>query len=203
MWFAVVVLAISVWGIVLGANSASAHDVLEATNPANGSTVATVPSALTMTMNNTPAAIGSQVQVLDAQGADMADGAVQVLDRTVTQAIKSGAPSGKYTVKWRLVSSDGHPIEGSFSFTATAASTGGAGANAAQTSGSQSSAQNSDRAVSDGSAPLSAAPSSAAAAPASSESGIPWLVVGFGAVAVIIVVILVLTARRKLAAKDE
>ena len=80
-----------------------------------------------ITMSNSPAVIGSQVLVLDETGGNWAQGDVDVLDTVATQAVRPGAPAGKYTVKWRLVSSDSHPIEGEFTFTATAA---GAGATA-------------------------------------------------------------------------
>ncbi|UUL77332.1 copper resistance protein CopC [Pseudarthrobacter sp. Fe7] len=61
------------------------------------------------------------VHVQDANGTDQADGAVSIVDNHVTQAVKAGAPGGKYTVTWRVASSDGHPIEGTFTFTAGAA----------------------------------------------------------------------------------
>ena len=43
---------------------------------------------------------------------------MSIVDNHVTQDVKPDAPSGKYTVVWRVVSSDGHPIEGTFTFTA-------------------------------------------------------------------------------------
>jgi copper resistance protein C len=107
------------------ASTASAHDVVEGTNPADGSTVASLPLAISITLDNTPGALGSAVQVKDASGKDWAQGSVQVLDHVASQPLKSGAPAGKYTVLWRLVSSDSHPIEGTFSFTASAGAAGG------------------------------------------------------------------------------
>jgi methionine-rich copper-binding protein CopC len=107
------------------AAAAQAHDVIETTDPTNGSTVRTVPSKIGLTFNHTPIAIGSVVRVEDATGTDQTDGPVTIVDNQVTQAVKSEAPDGKYTVIWRVVSSDGHPIEGTFTFTAGSASTPG------------------------------------------------------------------------------
>lgn len=121
---ATVVVLLAVFG---SASAASAHDVLESTNPADGSTVPTVPSAITLTLDNTPGTLGSAVQVKDASGTDWAQGNVQVLDHVATQQLKPGAPAGKYTVQWRLVSSDSHAIEGTFSFTATSGAAAGGG----------------------------------------------------------------------------
>ena len=109
--------------LMIPAAAAQAHDVLEATDPANGSTVRTVPAKIGLTFDHTPIAIGSVVRVEDAAGTDQSDGPVTIVDNHVTQAVKTDAPEGKYTVIWRVVSSDGHPIEGTFTFTADAAST--------------------------------------------------------------------------------
>ena len=111
--------------LMIPAAAAQAHDVLEATDPANGSTVRTVPAKIGLTFDHTPIAIGSVVRVEDAAGTDQSDGPVTIVDNHVTQAVKTAAPEGKYTVIWRVVSSDGHPIEGTFTFTADAASTPG------------------------------------------------------------------------------
>ncbi|GLW97072.1 copper resistance protein CopC [Microtetraspora sp. NBRC 16547] len=37
----------------------------------------------------------------------------------VTQAVADSLPAGKYSVAWRVVSTDGHPIEGEIPFTVT------------------------------------------------------------------------------------
>ncbi|MHC6232038.1 copper resistance CopC family protein [Arthrobacter sp. MMS24-T111] len=103
--------------------AAQAHDVLVSSDPANGSTVSTVPVKVGLTFDHTPIAINSIVRVEDSTGTDQADGPVSIVDNQVTQAVKQGAPSGKYTVVWRVVSSDGHPIEGTFTFTAGTANT--------------------------------------------------------------------------------
>lgn len=107
--------------LMVPAAAAQAHDVLEATDPANGSTVATVPAKIGLTFDHTPIAINSIVRVEDATGTDQADGPVSIVDNHVSQAVKPDAPEGTYTVVWRVVSSDGHPIEGKFTFTAGAA----------------------------------------------------------------------------------
>ncbi|PYI64903.1 copper resistance protein CopC, partial [Arthrobacter livingstonensis] len=113
--------------IMIPAAAAQAHDVLEATTPSDGSTVGTVPEQITMTFNNTPTAIGSEILIKDSAGTNWANGPVDIVDHVVTQGIKPGAAAGKYTVQWRIVSSDSHPIEGTFSFTANGTGTKVAG----------------------------------------------------------------------------
>lgn len=54
--------------------------------------------------------IGGVLVVADEAGDDWSDGPLVLGDHTVTQKLKSGAPDGAYQVRWRVVSSDGHPI---------------------------------------------------------------------------------------------
>lgn len=172
--------------LLVPAAAAQAHDVLEATNPANGSTVATVPAAVVLTYDHTPIAIGTEIQVKDANGANQADGAATVVDNNVTQAIKPGAPAGRYTVVWRVVSSDSHPIEGTFTFTATAKG-GGTGGTAAGTAG--------------GAASASAATTSAAAPAGPTEvvgAGVPLWLIGGGILVLLVIAALAYFVRRGL-----
>lgn len=109
--------------LLAGSGAATAHDELTGTVPAAGATVDVVPPALELSFSNVPSGIGAQVQVLDESGEDWADGAVRIVDRTATQPLRQGAPAGEYTVNWRVVSSDSHPIEGTFAFTTQQGST--------------------------------------------------------------------------------
>ncbi|MFQ4147916.1 copper resistance CopC family protein [Arthrobacter sp. LAPM80] len=163
------------------AAAALAHDAVTGTSPADGSTLATVPGKVEITLSNIPAVIGSQVLVLDAAGTNWSVGGVEVLDDVATQALKPGAPAGKYTVKWRLVSSDSHPIEGEFAFTATAAAT----ATAAPVVGA---------------GPIVSVQAQEPPAPpaAHNDSAVPWSVIGLVVVLLGLVVALVVVARRRL-----
>jgi methionine-rich copper-binding protein CopC len=184
----VFVFAAAVLGI---AGPASAHDAAESSSPAQGATVATPPEKVSVTFNKNPLGIGSQFSVKDATGAEWADGAVEIVDNVASQKLRAGAPAGAYTVTWRVVSSDSHPIEGTFSFTATAAAPGAA-----------------------------AGPTSAAAVPnmGTAQPGVtpppapvtdasqpfPWSLVVFAAVAAgLLVAIAIMTKRRLTAGSDE
>jgi methionine-rich copper-binding protein CopC len=110
---------------VLGlAGPAAAHDAAESSSPAEGASVPVPPEKVSVTFSNNPLGIGSAFSIKDASGAEWADGAVQIVDNVASQKLKAGAPAGQYTVAWRVVSSDSHPIEGTFSFTAAAAAEG-------------------------------------------------------------------------------
>lgn len=104
--------------LMLPATAAQAHATLQSSDPANGSVVGTVPTHIGLTFDHTPLALGSVIRVEDAAGTDRADGPLSIVDNHVTQALKPGAPEGKYTVAWRVATADGHAIEGTFTFTA-------------------------------------------------------------------------------------
>lgn len=108
-------------------SAASAHDVLTGSTPQDGQTLKTMPGVIELTFSNTPIAMGSQIIIEDAEGTDWSTGEIEIVDTAVTQPISPDAPPGKYTVTWRVVSSDSHPIEGIFSFTVAS---GGVGAGA-------------------------------------------------------------------------
>jgi len=178
----VLIGAAAVVTVLLGAGGpASAHDTAESTSPASGATLAAPPEKVSVTFNHNPLALGSQIMVSDPTGANWADGAVEIVDNIASQKLKAGAPAGQYTVRWRVASSDGHPIEGSFNFTATAAAPGGTAAAAVPTIGTaQPGTTQSPIPAADASEPF------------------PWSVMGFVAVAIGILVALGLMARRRL-----
>lgn len=105
---------------VLAAGPAAAHDRLESTNPGDGATLDTAPDAVVLTMSSPPLALGTQVQVTGPDGV-VSSGAPSVVDDTVTQPVPGERPAGDYEVRWRVTSSDGHPVSGSFTFTTTSA----------------------------------------------------------------------------------
>ncbi|MFP3462039.1 copper resistance protein CopC [Arthrobacter globiformis] len=103
---------------------ANAHDAVEKVEPADGSTVASVPAAVKLTLNNTPIALGAEVLVKDETGTSQSLGPVVIEDNHFAQAVKAGAPAGRYTVEWRIVSSDSHPTGGEAVLAAGALMTG-------------------------------------------------------------------------------
>lgn len=103
--------------LLLTATPASAHDELASSDPAADSSVDALPDELTLTYSAEllSDAGSTVVQVTDSAGADLTDGAPTVAGNVVTQPV-AGTASGPIAVAWRVVSSDGHPISGEFSF---------------------------------------------------------------------------------------
>lgn len=115
-FLALVLLAVGF--VVVGASAASAHDVLESTSPADGTTVDRLPQAVTLTFSDDPLALGTQILVKGPNGS-VAQGEPTIDGRAVHQQLDPHAPAGDYVVTYRVTSSDGHPISGTFSFHAT------------------------------------------------------------------------------------
>jgi copper resistance protein C len=105
-------------GVAVSAPAAYAHDVLRSSDPADGSTVPVAPQQVTLTFDAPALALGTQVVVLTPDGRDAAAGEPVLAGSTVTQAVDGALPAGEYTVEWRVTSSDGHTIDGTFGFTA-------------------------------------------------------------------------------------
>jgi methionine-rich copper-binding protein CopC len=115
---ATAVLALA--GLVIGASPASAHNVLKSTSPADGKKVARPPSSVVLTFDEPAIALGTKLVITGPEG-PVQMGKPSLVDNTVTQDLQPGSPAGAYTVDWRVTSADGHPISGSFTFTAEAA----------------------------------------------------------------------------------
>ncbi|GAA1367219.1 copper resistance protein CopC [Arthrobacter rhombi] len=111
------VLAAVLLALLVPIGAASAHDTLVSTDPASGSTVQKMPQKIGLTYDNIPIALGSEIRIIDAEGTNWAQGQAKVTNRVVNQGVQPGTPAGTYTVQWRVVSSDGHPIQGNFTFT--------------------------------------------------------------------------------------
>ncbi|MER7703304.1 FixH family protein [Kitasatospora sp. NPDC097605] len=115
---------IGVFGAVLalllaGAGPAAAHAALQSTDPAQNAVLPTAPQYVTLTFSEAVSLSADSVRVLDpagkavdAGGPAHADGK----DNTARVGLGSGLADGTYTVAWRAVSDDSHPIGGAFTF---------------------------------------------------------------------------------------
>ena len=117
-------LALLLAAQVAGGGPASAHDYLISTSPADGRSVATSPPRVTLTFNEPVSTRFSTVLVTGPSGGSWQSGGPEVLGATVTQPLRTLGPAGAYRVTWRVVSADGHPVGGVFSFTLTTAGNG-------------------------------------------------------------------------------
>lgn len=123
------------------ATPALAHNVLISTDPANGASLETGPTKITLTFD-APVQGGdiNQISVLGPDKSQWAEGAVAINSNVVTAPVRPLGPAGTYTIGYRILSADGHPVEGESTFTLTKAGNGtpataGAATGAATASG--------------------------------------------------------------------
>ena len=118
---AAVVLAalLALAAVLRPAGRADAHNALQGTDPADGSTVDVPPAQITLTFDQPAQALGTEIAVVGPDGATVSTGDAQLVDSTVTQALAADLPAGAYTVQWRVTSADGHPLSGELAFTAS------------------------------------------------------------------------------------
>jgi copper transport protein len=97
--------------------SASAHAILVSSTPANDAVVATAPKSVVLRFNEPVESAFGSARVFDSQAKRVDDGRVaRPDDKTVEVAIGRRLGDGTYTVTWRVVSTDSHPISGAFVF---------------------------------------------------------------------------------------
>ena len=107
-------------GTLVGlATPAAAHAHLTSADPAAGAALTVPPSQVRLTFDEPIAQAHLAVEGPD--GARWDDGAPTATDRTVTQHLHPLGPAGTYAVNYRVVSLDGHPVQGTISFTLTTA----------------------------------------------------------------------------------
>ncbi|WP_449386335.1 copper resistance CopC family protein [Cellulomonas soli] len=109
--------ALLVAGSLATASTASAHDQLLSSSPADGEVVTTAPAALTLEFSADVLDLSTAVVLTLPDGSVREDLAVTVAGPIVTAALPGDLVSGAYAVAWRVVSADGHPIEGTFAYT--------------------------------------------------------------------------------------
>ncbi|MFC7842768.1 copper resistance protein CopC [Streptomyces sp. NPDC057382] len=119
--------------LAVTAPQAAAHTELETSNPGANATLAGLPPRLTLTFSDAMTEKYAKVAVTGPDGKPAAEGAPQVEGRSVTLPFDTGT-AGRYTVGYRVVSADGHPVSGSYTFTVQEAETPSASPRASETS---------------------------------------------------------------------
>jgi copper resistance protein C len=106
--------------MLLGAAPAFAHTRLLSSDPADESTLDTAPESVSLTFNEDIEARFASMSVVGPDGTNYATGQVSAVGGQVSTTVSLLGPAGVYQVGYRVVSDDGHPVQGKVSFTLTA-----------------------------------------------------------------------------------
>uniref|UniRef100_UPI000CE34375 copper resistance CopC family protein n=1 Tax=Arthrobacter sp. B1805 TaxID=2058892 RepID=UPI000CE34375 len=99
---------------------AQAHDSLVSTSPAEGEMITTDPGEVSLTLTGAPQSSNTLqttiIEVTAGDGHPASSGEVTIDGPVISTGVEL-EHADSYTVDWRTVSADGHPIEGSYVFT--------------------------------------------------------------------------------------
>lgn len=112
---ALLALVLCLPALLLAAGPASAHAGLLDSDPADGARLERAPQQVTLSFNEDiqrPAYV-----VVRAGGEEVASGEAEVAGPRVTAAVPADAAAGEWSVAFRVVSTDGHPVTGELGFT--------------------------------------------------------------------------------------
>ncbi|WP_284154949.1 copper resistance CopC family protein [Algicella marina] len=94
---------------------AFAHSKKEASSPADGATLSAAPEVITLTFDK-PTTVTS----IRLTGSDGTDHEVErrspLTPATTFEATPAAIPAGSYIIEWRGLAEDGHPLQGTVSF---------------------------------------------------------------------------------------
>jgi copper resistance protein C len=172
---------------------ALAHDALKSSDPAKGATVKSV-DEVTLEFTNKVrmpfVVVRGPGDVQHQAGDPDLDGPV------VTQKLKGELPDGEYTIAYRVVSSDGHPIDGEIPFTVKGATPSPTASPSASSEASPAETASAPATVTATEPPVTEPATEQAAAEETSTAFPVWLLVVVGALAGIGIGFLI-SARKK------
>jgi hypothetical protein len=114
------VAALAAAPALLIAGPAQAHNYLVSSTPEEGATLTELPDRFEITTNGALLNLGGStgafaLQVTDSAGLYYGDGCLDVTGPSMSTVAALGAP-GTYTVRWQVVSADGHPVSDEYAF---------------------------------------------------------------------------------------
>lgn len=110
-----------VFATLIPAQAASAHAELETSNPEANSVIGSAPAVVTLTFGEKlmvmeGQADANEVQVTNSASERVDKGDFQVTGEVLTVSLKPDLADDTYKVTYRVVSEDGHPIDGVYEF---------------------------------------------------------------------------------------
>ncbi|HEX6359801.1 copper resistance CopC family protein [Actinophytocola sp.] len=115
------VLALAGLGLFALAAPASAHNSLISSNPAENASMEAGPQTVVLTFDQ-PVQDGqglNSVAITGPDGKEWQGGPATVDSNVVSAPVRELGPRGVYTIGYRVVSADGHPVSGKVTFTLT------------------------------------------------------------------------------------
>ena len=119
----VLAVAAAVWG---AATAASAHDELVSSTPADGDSLESAPTEAVLEFSGNVQEVGTEIAMKDSSGATVELPEAYTISGTSISQPLPELEHGEYSLNWRVVSEDGHPISGTIGFGVGSSLGGGA-----------------------------------------------------------------------------
>lgn len=106
--------------LLLGAVPANAHSQLVDANPRPNSVLKVAPKEIVLTFNEELLSLGEKsnvITVTNSRNRAVPAANLRLTGSQLSTELRSKLTPGSYTVWWRAISSDGHPISGKYRFT--------------------------------------------------------------------------------------
>lgn len=116
--FSLRAILIAILIAILWTAPAGAHALLVGTDPKDGSSLAAAPSTITLTFSE-DIAMPAFIAVQSPDGKQVATSRPKAVDQRVTAMVTDVGKRGHYAVSYRVVSTDGHPVEGTIHYAVT------------------------------------------------------------------------------------
>ncbi|WP_259407861.1 copper resistance CopC/CopD family protein [Streptomyces akebiae] len=111
--------AVLVLFLLGGAGTASAHAALKGSDPVDGSVLDAAPRDVTLRFTESVSLLSDSIRVVDPENRAVDTGKPGRADGRADTAritLPTGLDDGTYTIAWRVVSADSHPISGALIF---------------------------------------------------------------------------------------
>ncbi len=105
--------------LLVGAGSATAHNVLIGSDPTDGASLATGPARVSLTFDLPVQPGFTTLTVTGPDGSQWQAGEPVENGATVTAPIRELGPAGEYRIGYQVLSADSHPVRGVVRFTLT------------------------------------------------------------------------------------
>ncbi|GGZ84998.1 copper resistance CopC/CopD family protein [Streptomyces bluensis] len=102
-----------------GAGTASAHAAFRDSDPKDGVVLKSAPRQVTLTFTESVSLLDDSIRVLDPENRAVETGEPSRVGKrsdTVRATLPAGLDDGTYTIAWRVVSADSHPVSGALIF---------------------------------------------------------------------------------------
>ncbi|WP_303969133.1 copper resistance protein CopC [Sporosarcina ureae] len=106
---------ITILFFIISVNTVSAHTGITSTTPADGEVILEEVHEIILDFN-TKIEATSTVKVFNEANEEIIVGTINVNNHVMTAGFLSPLDHGTYTVDWKIIGADGHPIQGTYSF---------------------------------------------------------------------------------------